>query len=219
MQIQPINNYSKSKNSNFVNFKATYPVIYWVRESNASFAPAITTDLVKKLQNNFVRVLNGSRKTLTDMEKRIRQYVSRCDIDYRREPKVRSYYDWQGGFKNNKFESISYLISGRDANIFDSTFGYAMGSAMRQAPKVKGKAQSAELTIALKEYRHNGKGFALSKERRLYDSDGLPYSLHVKAETVRSKTGKLKGYKFIDAKFCPDSGEHNPFVKLGYIQE
>ena len=184
MQIQLMNHYSKIKNADSVNFKASYPVTYWVRESNASFAPAISTELTKKLQNSFVRVLNGSRKNLTDIEKRIRQYVSRCDIDYRREPKVRSYYDWKGGFKGNKFEAISYLISGRDANIFDQTFGRAMGNAMRQAPKVGGKAQSAEFTLALKEYRHNGKGFACSKERRLYDSDGIPYSLHVKTDVL-----------------------------------
>ena len=217
MQIQPLNGigiHVKAKNPQF---KAGFPVIHWVKDN--SWAPTVTYDLTKKLQGTLIRILNGSKKNLTNAEKKVREYLSRCDIDYRRLPESRSFYDKKGGFQKNRFEPISFMVTGKDAEEFDQVFGKPMGTAIRTAAYVAGRLESAELNQARSNYRNNGKNFVMAKSRKLYDSEGIPYSLHTKFEAVRSRTGKLKGYKIIDVKFCPDSGESNPFVRLGYIKE
>jgi len=219
MQIQPLNGIGVHVKAKNPQFKAGYPVIHWVAETNGSWAPTVTYDLTKKLQGTLIRILNGSKKNLTNAEKKVREYLSRCDIDYRRLPESRSFYEKRGGFINGKFEPISYMITGEDVDIFEQTFGKPMGNALRTAPFVNGRYNSAELHQAKSNYRNNGKNFANAKSRKLYDANGVAYSLHTKFQAIRSKTGKLKGYNIIEVKFCPDTGENNPFVRLGYIKE
>ena len=60
MQIQSINNYSKTNQQ--TNFKSAYPVIYWIKEDGASkiakSAPVITEELTTTLQGKLVRYIN-----------------------------------------------------------------------------------------------------------------------------------------------------------------
>ena len=58
MQIQSINNYSiQNKNQN-PQFKSAYPVVHWLAETNASFAPQIKLEIAQEFNENIIRRLN-----------------------------------------------------------------------------------------------------------------------------------------------------------------
>ena len=218
MQVQSINTYFVNKAESNPQFKASYPVVHWVAETNGSYAPALTMELTKKLHRALISLMNGSKNNISELEKSAKNYLMRCDIDYRRNKVVRSFYDNNGGWLKGKFDAISYLLTGRDAVEFDNIFGKAIGVARRDSSAMNGR-QSAELMIAKGNYATNGKNYVQGKNRRLYDANGEPYSLHTKFEIKRNKNGKIKGYELVGIKFCPDNGAENPFVKLGYVKE
>ena len=218
MQIQSTQNLSYNRVNSRPVFKASSPVMHWVAEVNGGYSPVATAELTKKLQRKIVSLLNGTKKNLSDFEKQVKDYIARCDIDYRRDAVVRSYYDKKAGWDGKIFEPISYLLTGRDAIEFDKTFGQAIGIAVKDAPRKNGHAASAEVAIAKGDYVHNGKNFVKSKSRRLYDSNGISHSLHTKFQIKRSKTGRIKDYELVGVKFCPDEGSKNPFVVMGYVK-
>lgn len=219
MQIQPLQNYSVSK-TNFDNpqFKAVYPVVHWVAESNGSYAPVISMELTRKLQRIIVGVLNHSKKNNFGITgKAVTDYVSKCDLDYRRKSVVRTFYDRNGGF-NKKFIPFAHLITGSDVQNFDNCYGKSIGEAKASAPRKHGKPVSAELKQAVIDYSLGGQKFVNNRNKFLYDNKGVEYGLHTKFQTVRSKTGKIKGYELIDVRFCPEKGESNPFVRTGMVE-
>ena len=129
---------------------------------------------------------------------------------------VRSYYNNDGGFKADHFEPISYLISGKDTEIFDSLFGKPLGKIKSKSPIVKGKHMSAELNLAQGDYKNQGLVWVKNIAKSFRDSNNTQYGLHTKFEVVRNKSGKIKDFKLVDIKFCPENGAKNPFTKVGY---
>ena len=47
MLIHPINTVSKENSRSNQIFKSAYPVIYWIAETNGSYAPVISENLAK----------------------------------------------------------------------------------------------------------------------------------------------------------------------------
>ena len=90
-----------------------------------------------------------------------------------------------------------------------------IGKLSKVAPEIGGKKVSAELEQAKKDYALKGKEFVINNNRKIYGADGREYALHTKFQTVRTKTGNIKGYNIVDVRFCPTSGKENPFVKVG----
>lgn len=218
MQIQQVKNYSTSKASTNPQFKAVYPVVHWVAETNGSYAPVVSMELTRKLQRILVGVLNHSKKSnCGTVGMFIENYISKCDLDYRRHSIARTFYDKKGGFNNKKFIPFAHLITGEDFVEFNSSFGKAIGEAKSNAPRQKGKPISAELKQVVHNYNLGGWQFVNDKKKKLYDNAGIAYALHTKFQTIRSKTGKIKGYELVDAKFCPEKGAKNPFVRTGIV--
>ena len=220
MQIQTIkNNFGTQQNSHKPNFKAVYPVIHWVAETNGSYAPVMGLELTKKLQRTIISLLNKSSKlSETHLGKRLLNYISKCDIDYRRLGIARSFYDQKGGWDGN-FIPISYVLTGEDGQFFEKTYGKKFGETLKISPKINGVAKSAEHEKAKKDYAILGKNYVMDKSHRIYDAEGIEYALHTKFQTIRSKTGKIKGYELVDVKFCPQEGANNPFVRVGLVPE
>lgn len=130
---------------------------------------------------------------------------------------MRSYYNNHGGW-SKKFNPISYLISGSDVEAFDAKYGKAIGVSKSQAPFDGRQKKSAELNEAVRNYAIGGLRFVTDKHKGIYDSTGIGYALHTKFQTIRNKNGKIKGYEFVDLKFCPEEGPENPFVRVGLIK-
>lgn len=215
MQIQPIQNYSVSKMDKNPQFKAVYPVVHWVAETNGSYAPVMSMELTRKLQRILVGILNHSKKSNHGLvADSTVDYISKCDLDYRRNQMVRTFYNNNGGY-DKKFVPFAHLVTGKSAVDFDNAYGKAIGEAKGNAPRMNGKPISAELKQAVKNYSLGGLRFVNDKNKKLYDSFGIEYGLHTKFQTIRSKTGKIKGYELVDIRFCPEKGEKNPFVRIG----
>lgn len=217
MRIHPTQNYQYNQKN--PQFKSAFPVVHWVAESNGSYAPAVSLHLTKKLQKILLGVLNQtSRKDQGSVAEKVRKYLAETDKSYRGKQISRSFYDKREN-ADNGFAPLVYLITGDDVDTFNSKFGEEIGRSKSYSPYINGVRSSAELNRARRDYYLLGLDFILKKGRRMFDKSGMEYGLHTKFQTIRSKTGKVKGYQLIDCKFCPQQGPNNPFVRVGLVRE
>ena len=188
MNIQPVNN---------TNFKSTYPVVHWVAETNGSYAPVANLQIVKKLQGKIIRMLNkplvSSTKPMEPLEQRLRAYIGVCDADYRNNPNVRSFYN------RTDAAPVSYVISGEDVGIFENNLAKNIGRA---------KSNAREL------YNREGLKFVQNNSKQIKDKNGIIYMLHTKFEIIRNRMGKIKDYKFVEARFLPSGGHGSSLGKM-----
>ena len=205
MNIQSINNQQTYK----TNFKSTYPVVHWVAETNGSYAPIANMQLVKKLQGKIIRMLNKplaeSKKQMEVAEQRLRAYIGACDVSYRNNPHVRSFYNRTESSVGG-FSPLSYVISGDDVELFENTLAKNIGKAKGNAREYLAHPYSPEAVEAIKAYNDGGLRFVKSSSKQIKDKKGRAYILHTKFEIVRNKTGKIKDYRFVDARFLPVKG-------------
>lgn len=199
------------------NFKATYPVVHWVAESNGSFAPVANLELTRKLQGKIIRILNksllSSTKPMNPSEQKLRTYISSCDVDYRQKPIVRSFYD-RIGASFQKFNPTAYMISGNNVNEFNELLAKKIGKAKKVAKSDFSTPYSPEAIKAIQDYNFYGLQFVNSNQMRIRDKNNMTYVLHTKFEIIRNKLGKIKDYKFVDVRFLPERGKANPFERM-----
>lgn len=205
MNIQPVNN---------TNFKSTYPVVHWVAETNGSYAPVANLQIVKKLQGKIIRMLNkplvSSTKPMEPLEQRLRAYIGVCDADYRNNPNVRSFYN------RTDAAPVSYVISGDDVGIFENNLAKNIGRAKSNARELLSKPYSPETMEAIKLYNREGLKFVQNNSKQIQDKNGMMYILHTKFEIIRNRMGKIKDYKFVEARFLPARGQGSSLGKSSY---
>ena len=203
MNIQPVNN---------TNFKSTYPVVHWVAETNGSYAPVANLQIVKKLQGKIIRMLNkplvSSTKPMEPLEQRLRAYIGVCDADYRNNPNVRSFYN------RTDAAPVSYVISGDDVGIFENNLAKNIGRAKSNARELLSKPYSPETMEAIKLYNREGLKFVQNNSKQIKDKNGTMYILHTKFEIIRNRMGKIKDYKFVEARFLPARGQGSSLGKM-----
>ena len=203
MNIQPVNN---------TNFKSTYPVVHWVAETNGSYAPVANLQIVKKLQGKIIRMLNkplvSSTKPMEPLEQRLRAYIGVCDADYRNNPNVRSFYN------RTDAAPVSYVISGDDVGIFENNLAKNIGRAKSNARELLSKPYSPETMEAIKLYNREGLKFVQNNSKQIQDKNGMMYILHTKFEIIRNRMGKIKDYKFVEARFLPSRGQGSSLGKM-----
>lgn len=203
MNIQPVNN---------TNFKSTYPVVHWVAETNGSYAPVANLQIVKKLQGKIIRMLNkplvSSTKPMEPLEQRLRAYIGVCDADYRNNPNVRSFYN------RTDAAPVSYVISGEDVGIFENNLAKNIGRAKSNARELLSKPYSPETMEAIKLYNREGLKFVQNNSKQIKDKNGIIYILHTKFEIIRNRMGKIKDYKFVEARFLPARGQGSSLGKM-----
>lgn len=224
MQISAINN--NYQNVNNPQFKSAYPVRYWVAEATGGkYAPALTRDLSKFLNTKIVEMLNkplcqivskierleaekiGLKRIPVKLErdieklsiiKRVKNFIANRDAAYVREPFVRS-FNAEKDQINSQNEPISYLITGADAHYFIETFGKPIGVVKAE---LENKYGAAEIEQKLADYWTKGYTYVKNVSKN-YCKNGEPLELHVKLDTVRTKTGTIKDYKVVDMTFLP----------------
>lgn len=203
MNIHPVNN---------TNFKSTYPVVHWVAETNGSYAPVANLQIVKKLQGKIIRMLNkplvSSTKPMEPLEQRLRAYIGVCDADYRNNPNVRSFYN------RTDAAPVSYVISGDDVGIFENNLAKNIGRAKSNARELLSKPYSPETMEAIKLYNREGLKFVQNNSKQIQDKNGMMYILHTKFEIIRNRMGKIKDYKFVEARFLPARGQGSSLGKM-----
>ena len=214
MKILQTNNYQYQQ----TNFKSTYPVVHWVAESNGSYAPISNLKLVKRLQSKIVRALNksleDSKKSMNVAEQNLRAYAGRCDIDYRNSPQVRSFYNRTEANLDGS-SPIAFMITGKDIEPFEEKYTKNIGVAKNEGIKKLNTPHSPDAKLAIDFYNQNGLDFVNNPQSRIKSSQtGMTYVLHTKFQIIRNKLGKIKDFKFIDARFLPEKGPESPFEKL-----
>lgn len=212
MKILQTNNYKTT------NFKSTYPVVHWVAEAGGSYAPISNLKLAKKLQSKIVRALNKplteSKKEMKVAEQNLRAYIGRCDIDYRNQPQVRSFYN-RAEANLDGSSPVVYMISGKDVEPFEEKYAKEIGKSKNEGLINFENAYTPETQAAINAYNTNGLNFVNNYQTRIKSPvDGMTYVLHTKFEILRNKLGKIKDFKFIDARFLPEKGPESPFEKL-----
>ena len=188
------------------NFSSAYPVMHWVAETNGSYAPIADLKLVKKLQGKIIRILNKplteSTKRMNPAEERLRAYAGACDISYRQNPVARSFYNRTESCLDG-FSPLSYIISGEDVKIFENYLAKNIGRLKGKSKEILSHPYSPEAIEAIRLYNNEGLKFVKKPSKQITDKKGLMYMLHTKFEIIRNKTGKIKDYRFVDAKFLP----------------
>jgi hypothetical protein len=208
MQIQSINNFQKK--DTFPNFKSAYPVYHWVAAPGGAYAPVVTNELTKKLHRKLVGFLNSSKLVNTSDKKlimyKIKNYIAQHDADYRNLPIVRSFYSHRTLEQRGNHDAISFLLTGPDVEAFEENFAKDIGRYKSDAPF------SAELQVALGNYKLSGMSYVTVRSKRFRIND-IPVALHTKFQEVRDKRGRVKEYRLVDLKFCPNQEKNNPVVK------
>ena len=198
MNVQKINSYQQQT----VNFKATYPVVHWVTEDGKRYF-RVGSDTTKKLQGKLVRVLNKSLKNsktpIKPEDENLRAYIESCDVNYRTNHQVRSFYNREHS-NLNPFSYLVYMISGKDVSSFEETFAKQIGKAKSE----KYFDESLDTETALDYYNKAGYDFVSNRNMRLKDKNGILYVLNTKFQIIRNKKGEIKDYKYIDSRFLPE---------------
>ena len=246
MQIQTIKNDSLFSKNKAPQFRSVYPVVFWVAEKGGSYAPVVTKDFSKTLATKLVNILNYSQKEITETLKNIeikrkelgldnynnltkikmeaarnlKNFIAYFDSDfakqnslYTQKPKTRS-FTTQGGFENGKYTPTAYIMTGNDAIVFEKNFGKPIGLSRALGGN---KYVTAELERAIADYWTKGYRYIKNKAK-VFQINNQPAELHVKVETVRARTGNIKSYNIIGAKFFPQKGSENPLEKTGWLK-
>ena len=186
--------------------------MHWVAETNGSYAPVANLQIVKKLQGKIIRMLNkplvSSTKPMEPLEQRLRAYIGVCDADYRNNPNVRSFYN------RTDAAPVSYVISGEDVGIFENNLAKNIGRAKSNARELLSKPYSPETMEAIKLYNREGLKFVQNNSKQIKDKNGIIYMLHTKFEIIRNRMGKIKDYKFVEARFLPSGGHGSSLGKM-----
>ena len=179
MQIQTINSYSKTNQQ--TNFKAAYPVIYWVKDAGKEIskdAPTISKDLTEKLQRKLVGYLNRTFSK-SDPQKvslmgKAFSFLRGRDRDFSTYPIVRSFYDTSTGSQKEGIKPIGYLLTGKDVEVFENNFAKPIGRNRANSPIIDGKPRSAELNIALDDYYTKGLNYVKNRSAQFCNKEGMP---------------------------------------------
>lgn len=198
------------------NFKATYPVVHWVAETNGSFAPVANLDTIRKLQGKLVRALNKTKNDKTPtakIAKPIQNYIRTKDADYNKVPRVRSFYNRVAKY-DQAFEPASYIISGADVKNFEENLAKNIGRAKSRARELFNAPHSFEAIEAINLYNNKGLEYVKKDSKQIKDGNGIPQILHTKFEIVRNRLGKITDFKLLDIRFLPAKGNKNPLERL-----
>lgn len=149
-----------------------------------------------------------------DITQRVKRFIASRDKSYAKYPFARS-FNIDGGFVDNKFKNISFLLTGNDAAYFDENFGRPIGITKA---KYKGPIQSAEERQAKHDYWTKGQDFVVSRAKE-FKKDDEQMELHVKMQTRRAKNGTIQGYDIVNMELFPKRGPKNPFVMTDWIHK
>lgn len=225
MQINSIQTYNYQKKSQNPQFKSAYPVYHWVEKNGEKVVPIVTKSEIEKVQSKIVRMLNKTLSRKNPIKARIMdrfaELVAEGDRDYSIKPEVRSFYNATGGWKEKAFEAVTYLITGKDVAEFDNVYGKPLGKAKSISKTPTGKLCSLELEKARSNYEIKGLNF-VKEQSELFVKDDKKTGLHIVYTPIYyqkgAKKGEVKEYSPKWVLFRPESGESNPFVKLGLVE-
>ena len=131
------------------------------------------------------------------------------DLDYcyasNKKQRVRSFYNREKSLIDGKYY-IAYMISGNDIKAFEDDLAKDIGKAKRESKSISGNVYSQKTKDKIKSYNTKGLDFVNSPEYRLTSKcDGKKYVLQSNFEPVKNKKGRIVDYKFVSAKFVPES--------------
>ena len=117
---------------------------------------------------------------------------------------VRSFYNRVKGMLDGRYY-LTYMISGKDIKPFEDDLAKNIGKAKHESKSLTDNVYSEVTKDAIDSYNQNGLEFVNDPNYRLKSkTTGMTYILRANFEAVRNKSGKIKDYKFVDAKFVPE---------------
>lgn len=203
---------SVNQNTSKQSFKSVYPVYHW-HYKNGSYAPVFDVADAKKYQRKLLGIFNHTehlcKKIPTAFITNIIKMISKCDIDYKKEPCALSFYNkipgvkkaWNGNVYD--IEPCAYMITGEDALFFEQHFRRPIGYSKYDA-KIYNIDNNPEIKQRMSSYAVRGTDFVREKEKEFAHKNNL--ELHA----------IFKDDKLIKIGFYPQTGPENPFVKTGY---
>ena len=118
--------------------------------------------------------------------------------------RVRSFYNREKGLLDGRYYP-TYMISGKDIQPFEQDLAKNIGKTKHEGLSLFDNAHTEEAKEAIDLYNKNGLEYVNDSEHRLKSkTTGMTYILRANFEPIKNKSGKIKDYKFISAKFVPE---------------
>ena len=159
---------SLNSNSPQTSFRSAFPVVHWIAETNGSYTPA-DMQTVRLLQGKVIRMLNKplskTTKPIKPQEQAIKAYMSSCDADYRHKAVARSFYKYTSD-NPEKYTPVSFIITGKDVDLFNNSYGRNIGEAKGKA-RANGHKNSSEVDDAIRDYKYDGFAFVKADKRQI----------------------------------------------------
>lgn len=169
-------------NFNTISFKGYVPVKFYLKDSNDdSYSCIFDAKTIKSLNNKLVRNLN---KGSENKDKKFSNYYASYDNDYRKNPTVRTVYDYPN----------VYHVTGDDAKQIE---GFAKQFVIA-------KSNSRDTLQEARNYFQRAKKYINNSCSRTKDLNGNDLILYSYFETKYNKKGEFKGYTFKGAEFVKE---------------
>ena len=179
------------KISNVQSFKGYIPITYFAKNSlDGEYNQITQKDNIRKCQSFVVRNLNRTAKNLKD-ENFINLYAAK-DKDYRETPSVCSVYDLN--------MPVVYMVTGKDVYKV-KTLARPIGKAKSESIYKTGHSKSFEAKNTVNTYFKEVKKFLNRSCKQVSTDDGKKLALRVYFDPQYTKKGKIKSFKYADAKF------------------
>lgn len=247
MQIQPTNNYSRFNNRQSPQFKAAYPIVHWVAETNGSYAPILAKDAAEKLNNRIISMLTANSKEIVEKiattkeaikikESGAKKIIKKSLNQLNRELsellltlRVKSYIARTDADYAKKSTARAFYNreGGFKHGKYDAVATILTGDDAeffnrefgRPIGVARAKSDVIGLEKAIARYWEEGAKFVERKAKEFKKFNGEPAELHVKLEAVRNSAGKIINHNVVDMRFFPKEGPNNPFMLTQWAQK
>ena len=222
MQIQ---NMSFAQNNvNKTSFKSVYPVYHWHKPTD-KYVPALQ-DIkdVKRYQRMLTGMLNSrvsakQHKPTTFLQDVIK-YISEWDTDYKNNPYVRTFFNYKGGYKNDRdgnaidVKPYAYLLTGKDAVEFDTMYSKPIGWTYKAVREYDSdKYAEMEISESKRSYGYGGAAYIKQELGKFKSANGTPLELH----TIIGGNPDSRSAKIIKLSFFQTNDKNNPFIANGIL--
>lgn len=192
MYISPI-----SSNNQRTNFTSSYRVFFYTPNGER----ILSEQNMKKCLHYMEAHLNGSKRVKTPNQELIsnmkygqkvkdgQEKVFTGDIDYRNNPRIRSFFVKEKG-ENNGYVTI---LTGDDVEAVAENYGKNIGKAKKISKEYTGTVHSFETSYAVNQYKKNVPDYA---EIRSVKKDDRRVAFGICFTPIYKRNGELKNFEY-----------------------
>lgn len=218
MQIQSVNTFNNSYNTNF---KSTIPVVTMLGKTCKTGAIVTTEELNTKFLRKIQYLIDNSLKRGIDVDRdsyidRLRAFIKSKITDFG--GKVMMYTCVDGGLENSCMRPFAYMLTGQDKYNMET-----LREKFKNVVRFSQGYKTAELEIANDTYYNQG-NFLIDSGYKRTSFPNMENPVFVacfepmknkNGEIARTRTGEIRDYTIAEVGFVPLESIQNPKLEIG----